>query len=76
VAATRDHVVPKKLGGTKRVWACRQCNGLKADMMPDEWTVFMARHPEWWKMPEFKYGMPRRVRMVCVTAVLTTEATG
>lgn len=38
LAATRDHVVPKSKGGHGRtVWACRLCNGLKKDMLPDDW---------------------------------------
>jgi len=57
LAATRDHVVPKSHGGHRRVWCCRQCNTLKANMMPWEWKSFMSRTPEWWRRPEFQYGI-------------------
>jgi hypothetical protein len=53
VAATRDHVVPKSRGailGERTVWACRLCNMLKANMMPDEWAWFMHEFPFWWKI--------------------------
>jgi hypothetical protein len=56
VAATKDHIVPITRGGVRKVWCCRQCNGLKANMLLDEWHTFMARYPEWWKMSEFKNG--------------------
>lgn len=56
IAATRDHVVPKSSGGERRVWACRQCNALKHNMMPNEWSAFMQKFPEWWKRPEFQRG--------------------
>ncbi len=51
VAATRDHIIPKSIGGTYRVWCCRTCNNLKADMKPDEWAQYMCDNPEWWKKP-------------------------
>jgi 5-methylcytosine-specific restriction endonuclease McrA len=38
---TLDHWLPKALGGGNERgnlrWACIGCNGLKADMHPDEW---------------------------------------
>lgn len=34
---TRDHVVPKSLGGRITIICCVRCNNQKGDMMPDEW---------------------------------------
>lgn len=51
VAATRDHVTPKALGGTYRIWCCRTCNTIKADMTPAEWSLYMRQNPDWWKQP-------------------------
>lgn len=51
---TRDHVVPRsKLGGVpgEIVWACRSCNQLKADRLPEQWARFMRRNPRWWEHP-------------------------
>jgi hypothetical protein len=55
LAATRDHVIPRSKRGrngvaykTRTVPCCRLCNGLKADMLPEEWTAFMLANPEWW----------------------------
>lgn len=63
VAATRDHVVPKSRGGREKVWACRQCNELKRDMLPNDWRAFMECYPEWWNNPMFKrYGVPEKRR--------------
>jgi hypothetical protein len=45
---TRDHTIPASKGGTVLVHCCYQCNQIKADMMPEQWTVFMAENPEWW----------------------------
>lgn len=53
VAATRDHTVPRAKGGAVTVWACRQCNNLKKDMLPEDWRDFMECFPQWWKNPEF-----------------------
>lgn len=57
VAATKDHVVPKSHGGQRTVWCCRQCNTLKGNMTPVEWSNFMRANPGWWKLPEFRYGI-------------------
>lgn len=46
--ATRDHVIPRSKGGTKTVFACLACNNIKGDMMPDEWSAYMAENPRWW----------------------------
>lgn len=48
VAATKDHVVPKSEGGVETVWACWQCNHIKANMPLVEWQRFMAENPGWW----------------------------
>ena len=50
LGATRDHVIPKSAGGTKMIWACRACNNIKGNMMPDEWRRFMGANPKWWKL--------------------------
>jgi hypothetical protein len=49
---TRDHIHPKSKGGRQLVWACWQCNHVKADMDLQAWQDFMAKYPRWWeKMP-------------------------
>lgn len=35
---TKDHVIPKTLGGRHWVWACFSCNQDKAALTPWEWT--------------------------------------
>lgn len=66
LAATMDHVLPKSKGGggpwVRKIWCCRQCNTLKADMMPEDWSAFMVAYPEWWKREEFKVPRLHRVR--------------
>lgn len=54
VAATKDHTVPVSRGGRETVWACRQCNRMKADLTPAEWSAFMAVHPRWWEQGRFR----------------------
>lgn len=49
LAKTRDHVEPECRGGSVTVWACRFCNGLKADLSPAQWARVMEHHPEWWR---------------------------
>lgn len=64
--ATRDHFVPKSKnrgGPHKMVWACRLCNSLKADRMPEQWTRFMQRNPRWWEHPYFTGERRRRVTL-------------
>jgi hypothetical protein len=46
--ATRDHVHPRHLGGTKCVWACIACNQLKGGMTLEAWQAFMQKNPRWW----------------------------
>jgi hypothetical protein len=50
---TRDHFVPQSQGGTGAdiIMACLQCNNIKGDMMPEQWTRFMESFPKWWKLP-------------------------
>jgi hypothetical protein len=48
-AVTRDHVMPKCVGGTRKVRCCRQRNGLKGDIHPQVWRWFTEHHPGWWK---------------------------
>lgn len=55
-AATRDHPLPKCLGGKDGdvVWCCWTCNQLKKNMTPAEWKRFMDETPEWWKRPDHR----------------------
>lgn len=48
--ATRDHIIPRCRGGSKKgiVICCATCNGIKADMTPDEWQAYMIATPSWW----------------------------
>lgn len=49
---TRDHYIPLSRGGTNARenirFACHRCNGLKGNMMPDEWEAYMVAVPMWW----------------------------
>lgn len=54
LAPTRDHVVPKSRGGRAVVVCCITCNGIKGNMLPEEWESFMAAHPEWWKLTKLE----------------------
>lgn len=47
---TRDHVIPRCRNGTRKIICCQTCNGVKADMLPEVWEAFMARHPGWWTL--------------------------
>ena len=47
---TRDHVVPQSRGGRSIIICCLQCNGIKADMLPDQWASYMAANPGWWML--------------------------
>jgi hypothetical protein len=47
---TRDHIIPKKMGGRKTVPCCRQCNHIKGDMHPDRWRQVTERYPQWWRL--------------------------
>lgn len=48
-AATRDHIIPRHMGGRRTVPCCRQCNALKGPLHIDDWRRIMAKYPEWWK---------------------------
>jgi len=50
-AATRDHNPPRSQGGVGTRWCCKRCNFIKADLTPEQWQVFMAANPRWWKLP-------------------------
>ena len=44
-ANTRDHVVPKSLGGTKTVSCCARCNQAKSNLyLSDFLRIFTAKH--------------------------------
>jgi len=52
---TRDHVVPRILGGWHTVEACADCNTLKADLMLEEFrVVFYGAHikPFYGELPQ------------------------
>lgn len=64
LAATKDHVHPRRHGGGRTVWCCRQCNALKKDMLEQDWLAFMRSYPEWWKNPLFsKFGLAHKKRL-------------
>jgi hypothetical protein len=67
---TRDHVVPRALGGSNRAsnmaWACYECNQLKGDMSPDEWSFVTQAIPEWWRLARMRG--PRGSRLVVAMA--------
>lgn len=48
-ALTKDHVMPKAVGGTRKVNCCRQCNQLKGDIHPSAWRWFTVHYPGWWR---------------------------
>jgi len=54
-----DHVVPRSKGGKEKVWCCTKCNGMKGDMLPDEWRIFRSRNQDWfswhsWRIAEWR----------------------
>lgn len=57
---TRDHVIPRVRGGNAVVISCLQCNGIKGDMMPEQWQVFMALYPRWWTLTKTELRLIRR----------------
>lgn len=76
LTATRDHVVPKskwvpmdRIFGARLVWACRQCNSIKGDMMPQDWSAFMKANPNWWTYPNLQHGSNVREREATRRAV-------
>lgn len=50
VLMTRDHIIPRSLGGSNAIAnlrvGCSPCNGERGNMMNDEDREFMALHPE------------------------------
>lgn len=52
LAPTRDHVIPRSVGGRSKVWACFGCNQLKGNMPLDAWVEVMRQVPEWWLYAE------------------------
>lgn len=74
-AMTRDHVMPKCVGGTRKVRCCRLCNQLKGDMHPSVWRWFQGAYPGWWKT----FRTNREVVEVCRErwgAMVSVQATG
>lgn len=75
LAATKDHVLPKSKGGDlwphilRLVWACRLCNNLKGNLLPDEWSKFMRAYPRWWTWDQFKHGGVDNVRLALAELV-------
>lgn len=43
---TRDHVIPRSVGGTIIKIACFACNQLKGDMPAPLWVIVMERFPD------------------------------
>ena len=39
---TRDHIIPRSLGGRRTVVVCMGCNNLKVDMHPNAWVRYLA----------------------------------
>ena len=56
LSMTRDHVVPKAIGGQSTRPCCLACNQLKGDMTPWQWDRFREVMPDWWRLyPDVKY---------------------
>lgn len=53
VMMTRDHIIPKSLGGVDHVDnlrpGCETCNGRRKSKMNDEDTKFMQKNPHLWQ---------------------------
>lgn len=60
LSPTFDHVVPRALGGRVKIICCQQCNGIKADMLPEQWASYMAANPGWWKLGRAEQRAARR----------------
>lgn len=60
--ATRDHSIPRSKGGTSspKIICCHKCNGLKGDMLPDEWAAYMRANPRWWLLTHAERRASRR----------------
>lgn len=61
--ATRDHVVPVSKGGKVKLICCITCNGIKGDMLPEQWGAFMAAHPSWWLLTKYELRVIRRAEL-------------
>lgn len=48
LSPTNDHVVPRFLGGDKKVRSCRACNELKGNMDPAVWREFRTTYPRYY----------------------------
>lgn len=48
LAATKDHVIPRRAGGRQIVLCCRFCNNLKGGVPLQVWLEFMVSTPLWW----------------------------
>lgn len=57
---TRDHVIPRCRGGTAKIICCLTCNGIKADMLPEEWDGFMEANPGWWHLTRVELRLIKR----------------
>lgn len=42
---TKDHVVPRALGGTKVVWCCYACNQIKGNLEPWQFARLLGALP-------------------------------
>lgn len=73
---TSDHVVPRSKGGTRTILACKTCNGMKGNMMPNEWQKFMHNFPKWWNMNPIDRQLALKKRMPTRAPRLTTETNG
>lgn len=60
---TRDHVIPRCRGGTEKIICCLTCNGLKADMLPEEWSAYMMANPGWWLLSRAERRARRRATL-------------
>lgn len=49
-ASSRDHFVPKCMGGRRTVPCCRACNEIKGDMTPRQWSIVMRVRVRWWDL--------------------------
>lgn len=45
---TWDHVIPVSRGGRAKIVCCNKCNGIKGNMLPDQWEAYMEANPGWW----------------------------
>jgi hypothetical protein len=57
---TRDHVMPQSRNGKEIIIVCLQCNMIKADMLPDQWAIFMETNPGWWLLSKADLRAARR----------------